>query len=208
MKPVDYTLYLCTERSYLKDTTLEQAVEEAIAGGCSVVQLREKDCSSLEFYQLAKSLKTVTDRYQVPLIIDDRVDIALAVDAAGVHIGQSDLPANVVREILGADKIVGVTAKTIEQAEKAQADGASYLGVGAMYPTTTKKDAIGISLTDLEEIRRAVDIPVVAIGGVTADKVAELKPCGIDGVAVISAILNTKDRKAAAQEFLKAWGME
>lgn len=202
---MDYSLYLCTERSYLSDTTLEQAVEDAIEGGCTVVQLREKDCDSKEYYELAKSLKKITDSHGVPLIIDDRVDIALAVDAAGVHVGQSDLPADVVRRILGPGKIIGVTAKTLEQAKKAKADGADYLGVGAMYPSTTKTDAIGIGKETLQQICQEVDLPVVAIGGITADKVPELKKCGIAGVAVISAILGAKDRKASAIEFRKVW---
>lgn len=202
---MDYSLYLCTERSYLSDTTLEQAVEDAIEGGCTVVQLREKDCDSKEYYELAKSLKKITDSHGVPLIIDDRVDIALAVDAAGVHVGQSDLPADVVRRILGPGKIIGVTAKNLEQAKKAKADGADYLGVGAMYPSTTKTDAIGIGKEMLQQICQEVDLPVVAIGGITADKVPELKKCGIAGVAVISAILGEKDRKASAIEFRKVW---
>ncbi|MBQ1392615.1 MAG: thiamine phosphate synthase [Lachnospiraceae bacterium] len=199
MKKIDYSLYLCTERSYLQHTTLPDAVEQAILGGCTMVQLREKDCSTRAFYNLAKELKMVTDQYQVPLLINDRVDIALAVDAAGVHLGQSDLPVAQARRILGAEKIIGATAKTVEQAIQAQKEGASYLGVGAIYPSPTKKDAKGITQEELCTIRQSVDIPIVAIGGITAERLKEVKSCGVDGVAVISAILDTQDIRKAAE---------
>ena len=138
---IDYTLYLCTDRDLMSTDTIEESVEQAVKGGCTVVQLREKNCSSKEFYELAVRVKEITDRYHVPLIINDRVDIALAVDAAGVHIGQSDLPASVVRNIIGKDKILGVSAARREEALKAVEDGADYLGVGAMFATNTKTDA-------------------------------------------------------------------
>lgn len=138
---IDYTLYLCTDRDLMSTGTIEESVEQAVKGGCTVVQLREKHCSSKEFYELAVRVKEITDRYHVPLIINDRVDIALAADAAGVHIGQSDLPASVVRDIIGNDKILGVSASRLEEAVKAVEDGADYLGVGAMFATNTKADA-------------------------------------------------------------------
>jgi len=167
MKPeIDYSLYLVTDRGLMTTPTLEEAVEQAIDGGCTLVQLREKNASSREFYRSAVSVKKVTDRRGVPLIINDRLDIALASGAAGVHLGQSDLPAAAARRVLGPDKIVGVSASTPAQAEAAQAAGADYLGVGAMFPTGTKTDADIISMEELKKIRAAVSIPIVAIGGI------------------------------------------
>ncbi|NLB33505.1 MAG: thiamine phosphate synthase, partial [Tissierellia bacterium] len=141
MKPnIDYTLYLVTDREIMSTEKLETAVEQAILGGCTVIQLREKNCSSLEFFEIAISIKEITDRYQIPLIINDRIDIALAVDASGVHIGQSDMPARIVRKLIGNNKILGVSASNFEEAMKAYKDDADYLGVGAMFITDTKKD--------------------------------------------------------------------
>lgn len=197
---VDYTLYLCTDRSLMSTAAIEDAVEQAVQGGCTVVQLREKDCSSREFYDIAMSVKSITDRYQVPLIINDRVDIALAVGADGVHVGQSDLPAPVVRSIIGADKILGVSASTLEEARKAQAEGADYLGVGAMYPTGTKRDAAVTSIEELKEIRRQTTIPIVVIGGINENTLENFKGYGIDGLAVVSAVIAAKDIKGAAQK--------
>ena len=138
---IDYTLYLCTDRDLMSTDTIEEAVEQAVKGGCTVVQLREKDCSSLEFYETALRVKKITDQYKIPLIINDRVDIALAVNADGVHVGQDDLPAASVRRILGGDKVIGVSAGSVREAVKAREDGADYLGVGAMHATSTKTDA-------------------------------------------------------------------
>ena len=198
---IDYTLYLCTDRGLMSTDTLEEAVEQAVRGGCTVVQLREKDCTSLEFYETAQRVRQITDRYQVPLIINDRVDIALAVDADGVHVGQDDLPAKEVRRILGPDKVVGVSAGCVEEAVKAAADGADYLGVGAMYATSTKEDA---DVTSREEellrIREAVDIPIVVIGGINQHTYQNFKGIGIDGLAVVSAVIAAKDIEAAARE--------
>lgn len=151
---IDYTLYLCTDRDLMSSATIEENVELAIKGGCTVIQLREKNCSSKEFYDLAVSVKKITDKYNVPLIINDRVDIAMAVDAAGVHIGQSDLPADVVRRIIGDDKIIGVSTAKLDEALKAVKDGADYLGVGAMYSTDTKTDARPVTMEELKEIRK------------------------------------------------------
>ena len=162
---IDYTLYLCTDSGLMSSATVEESVERAVQGGCSVVQLREKEASSLELFRLAERVKRVTDKYGVPLIINDRLDICQAVDAAGVHLGQSDLPCAEARKILGADKIIGVSAATPEEAAKAQADGADYLGVGAVFPTTTKTNTRKVTPEIIRGIRRAVTIPFVVIGG-------------------------------------------
>ena len=199
---MDYTLYLCTDRNLMTTKTIEESVELAIQGGCTVVQLREKDCSSLEFYQLALRVKAITDPYHVPLIINDRMDIALAVNADGVHVGQSDLPASVVRKMIGQDKILGVSASSLAEAVQAQNDGADYLGVGAMYSTATKTDAENVTLAELKEIRKAVSIPIVVIGGINKDTVGNFKGLGIDGLAVVSAIVAQKDIAAAAHELV------
>lgn len=199
---IDYTLYLCTDRGLMSTETLEEAVEQAIQGGCTVVQLREKDCTSLEFYENAKKIKEITDRYSVPLIINDRVDIALAVDADGVHVGQSDLPVSVVRGIIGPDKIIGVSAGTLAEALQAEADGADYLGVGAMYATSTKEDADVTTIEELKAIRGAVQIPIVVIGGINKNTLENFKGYGIDGLAVVSAVIAAKDIKAAAGELV------
>ena len=211
MKPeISYRLYLVTDRDLMSCPTLEEGVEQAIQGGVTLVQLREKDCSSLEFYQTAQKVKTICDAHSVPLIINDRVDIALAVDAAGVHIGQSDLPAAVVRKILGPDKILGVSAGTVAEALKAQQDGADYLGVGAMFPTGTKEDADITSMEELHAITKAVDIPMVIIGGINGRTIPKFIDCDIDGVAVVSAILAQPDIRQAARELdamlPKGWG--
>lgn len=197
---VDYTLYLCTDRELMSSNTIEESVEKAIAGGCTVVQLREKNCSSREFYELALRVKEVTSGSGVPLIIDDRVDIAVAAGADGVHVGQSDLPAAEVRKIIGEDKIVGVSASTVGAALKAQQDGADYIGVGAMYATATKTDTRIVSREELAAIREAVTIPIVIIGGINKDTVLNFKGMGVDGIAVVSAIVAQPDVELAARE--------
>lgn len=203
MKPdIDYTLYLCTDRRLMTAETLEESVELAIKGGVSVVQLREKDCTSREFYRMARAVKTITDAYEVPLIINDRVDIAMAVGADGVHLGQKDIPVRVARDLLGADKIVGATANTIELAEEAFRAGADYLGVGDVFGTTTKADTRHITLDELKAIRQAVKIPMVAIGGINEENISLLRGTGIDGAAVISAVVGQKDITAAAQKLI------
>ena len=202
---IDYTLYLCTDRDLMSTDTIEESVEQAVKGGCTVVQLREKNCSSKEFYELAVRVKEITDRYHVPLIINDRVDIALAVDAAGVHIGQSDLPASVVRNIIGKDKILGVSAARREEALKAVEDGADYLGVGAMFATNTKTDARPVTMEELKGIRAAVSIPIVVIGGINMNTLERIKGTGIDGLAVVSAIIAEKDIEAAARNMYQAF---
>ena len=202
----DYRLYLVTDRNCLQQQTLEQAVEQAILGGVTLVQLREKAIASKEFYERALRIKAICHHYNVPLLINDRVDIALAVEADGVHIGQSDLPCGVVRQILGKDKIIGVSARTAQQAIQAQADGADYLGVGAMFATSTKQDAQTVTIASLTQIRQAVTLPIVAIGGINHTTLPALQQAlqaadtSIDGVAVVSAILGQKDVKLATEQ--------
>ncbi|PKZ69783.1 thiamine phosphate synthase [Moraxella osloensis] len=202
----DYRLYLVTDRNCLQQQTLEQAVEQAILGGVTLVQLREKAIASKAFYERALRIKAICHHYNVPLLINDRVDIALAVEADGVHIGQSDLPCGVVRQILGKDKIIGVSARTAQQAIQAQADGADYLGVGAMFATSTKQDAKTVSVETLNDIRQSVTLPIVAIGGINHTTLPALQQAlqaadtSIDGVAVVSAILGQKDVKLASEK--------
>lgn len=202
---IDYTLYLCTDRELMSTETLEEAVERAIKGGCTIIQLREKDCSSQEFYETAKRIHEITRRHHVPLIINDRVDIALAVDAEGVHVGQSDLPAAVVRSIIGEDKIVGVSATNLSEAKQAVLDGADYLGVGAMYQTDTKTDAQTVTMEELKAIRSAVDVPVVVIGGINQNTMNNFKGMGIDGLAVVSVVIAAENIEQAAQDMAAAF---
>lgn len=199
---IDYTLYLVTDRDVLKGRDLCEAIEASIKGGVTLVQLREKDISSLDFYNLAVAVKKITDKYNVPLIINDRIDIALAVDAAGVHVGQSDIPANVARKIIGEDKILGISAATLEEAKLAEAEGADYLGIGAVFPTDTKKDARSVSVELLDEIKKSLTVPVVGIGGISESNVELLKESKIDGIAVVSAILGKDDIEQAAKNML------
>lgn len=197
---IDYTLYICTDSGLMSSKTVEQSVEAVLRGGATVIQLREKNAGSRELYELAKRVKAVTDRYNVPLIIDDRLDIALAVDAAGVHLGQSDLPCAVARKLLGDDKIIGITAPTVELAQAAERDGADYIGVGAMFATSTKKGAPANTKENLAAIRAAVEIPIVMIGGVKRANVLEFAGMGVNGAAVISDIIADPDPEGAAAE--------
>lgn len=196
----DYTLYLVTDRQLMSCDSLTEAVEQAILGGCTMIQLREKELSSLEFYNQAVAVKQVTDKYHIPLIINDRIDIAMAVQATGVHIGQHDLPAAAVRKVIGENMLLGVSASSIAEAIQAQQDGADYLGVGAMFPTGTKNDADSVSMEELQKIRAAVSLPIVVIGGINKGNAGRFKPMGIDGLAVVSAIIAQSDIKAAAAE--------
>lgn len=200
---IDYTLYLCTDRKLMTSPTLEKTVEDAIKGGCTVIQLREKYCNSREFYNLALSIKAITDYYEIPLIINDRIDIAVAVKASGVHLGQKDLPAIVARKIIGEDKIIGVSANNLQAALKAEIDGADYIGVGALFTTNTKNDTKPVSVEQLKKICSSVKIPTIAIGGINHSNIHYLKDTGVNGVAIVSAIIGSKNIIFAAQE-LKA----
>lgn len=180
--------------------TLEQAVEEAIAGGCTLVQLREKKASSCDFYNIAAGIKQITDRYHIPLIINDRVDIALAVDAAGVHVGQSDLPASIVRKIIGPHKILGVSASSFDEAFKAQKDRADYLGIGAMFATGTKTDAPIVTMEELKKIKASIALPIVLIGGINEATIPQFYGMKIDGISVVSALISRKDITLAAKQ--------
>lgn len=186
---IDYSLYLVTDRELLGDKDLVKTVEQAIQGGVTVVQVREKDVSALVFFQVALVLKGVAEKYGVPLIVNDRVDIALAVDAHGLHIGQEDLPLVEARKILGPNKVIGVSVATLEEALLAQKEGADYLGIGAIFPTTTKGDADYVSLEELKLIKEKVTIPVVAIGGIQGNNIKKVMEIGVDGAAVVSAII-------------------
>ena len=200
------TLYAVTDRRWLQNgQTLAGQVEQAILGGVTVVQLREKHAGAAEFLALAQDVKQVTDRYQVPLIINDNLEVALAVDAAGIHVGQADLAAAAVRQTMGNKKVVGVSAQTVEQALAAEQAGADYLGVGAVFPTSSKADAVEVDFATLQAICQAVQIPVVAIGGITAENMTALQGSGIVGVAVISAIFGKPDVKKAAQDLTDKW---
>lgn len=196
----DYSLTLVTDRLRMSTDTLENAVEQALIGGCTMIQLREKSCSSREFYQLARSIKAVTDKYRTPLIINDRIDIALAVIAAGVHIGQSDILAEAARKLLGADRLLGVSATCVEETQKAARVGADYLGIGALSPSRTKTDALSVSMDELLKIRQSVSLPIVVIGGICKENAAQFRPLGIDGIAVVSAIISQPNIAQAAAE--------
>ncbi|SHJ68297.1 thiamine-phosphate diphosphorylase [Geosporobacter subterraneus DSM 17957] len=206
MKPnVNYGLYLITDRACLQGKNLIETIEEAIAGGVTLVQLREKDASSLAFYEIAVQVKALTSKYGIPLVINDRLDIALAVDADGLHVGQSDLPASVARKVLGNHKLLGVSTANLEEALKAKAEGADYIGVGALFPTNTKTDTRWVTLEQLQSIKESVNIPVVGIGGIQESNALAVKETGIDGIAVASAILAAPSAKEAARRLWKSF---
>lgn len=197
-------LYAVTDRGWTGTKTLEQQVEEALEAGVTLVQLREKDMEEEGFIREAKRVKAITSRYGVPLIINDNVEVALASGADGVHVGQGDLDADRVRELIGQDKILGVTAKTVEQALRAQAQGADYLGSGAVFGSATKKDARPMTMERLREITAAVAIPVVAIGGINQANIMELAGSGVAGVAVVSGIFGAEDIGAAVKRLRRS----
>ena len=196
---VNYKLYLIADKSIVKGSSFIELVEQAIIGGVTVVQLREKTASSLEFYQMALQLRLLTSRYGVPLIINDRLDIALAVDADGVHLGQEDLPLKICRKIIGDKKIVGVSATTLKEALTAQDDGADYIGVGALFPTSTKDNAKNVTLKQISLIKKALKIPIIGIGGINESNLEAAIATGIDGAAVASAILTAESVIDAAK---------
>ena len=196
-------LYVVTDRSWLGHEQLEDQVAEIAAAGATFIQLREKSITHSEFVDAAKKIKQVTDRYNIPFVINDNIEVAMEVDADGVHVGQKDMQALSARALLGADKILGVSVQTVDQAIQAERDGADYLGVGAVFATSTKPDASDVSLDTLKEICNAVNIPVVAIGGIQQGNVAQLAGSGVDGVAVISAIFAQKNKTTATKSLLE-----
>lgn len=202
MKNIDLSLYLVTDNSDDVEKFLK-TIEEAIKGGVTVVQIREKTADTLDFYNLALKVKEITTKHNVPLIINDRVDIALAIDADGVHVGQSDMPGDVTRKLIGEDKILGISAATIDEAKKAQKDGADYIGTGAVFPTSTKDDAESVTKDELTEIVKSIDIPVVAIGGINLENASQLTDTGIAGLSVVSTIMSSDNPKKSSQELLK-----
>ena len=195
-------LYLVTNRYQDSVERFLAKVETACRSGVTIVQLREKNLTTNQYYQLAKQVKEITDAYQVPLIIDDRLDVCLAVDAAGLHIGDDELPVSVARQVLGPDKILGVTAKTVKRALEAEEGGADYLGTGAIFPTTTKENAPITLISTLKTICQRVAIPVVAIGGLTSENIDQLIGTGIAGVAVVRDLMKAEDVEAKTQAFL------
>ena len=195
-------LYLVTNRYQDSLERFLEKVETACRSGVTIVQLREKNLTTNQYYQLAKQVKEITDAYQIPLIIDDRLDVCLAVDAAGLHIGDDELPVSVARQVLGPDKILGVTAKTVKRALEAEEGGANYLGTGAIFPTTTKENAPITLISTLKTICQRVAIPVVAIGGLTSENIDQLAATGIAGVAVVRDLMQAEDIEAKTQAFL------
>lgn len=202
---LDLSLYLVTDKRNKTDGEFLEIIEEAIKGGTTVVQIREKEGETLDFYNLALKVKEITSKYNVPLIVNDRIDVALAIKSEGVHIGQTDMPADVARSLIGDEMILGVSASTVEEARKAEKDGADYIGTGAVFPTATKDDAPSITKDDLKEVTGSINIPTVAIGGITLENANELAGTGIAGISVVSAIMNSKDPKIASENLLKIY---
>ena len=200
MKSLDTTLYFITDSTCVPEERFLPVVEAACKGGATIIQLREKDKSTREYMKLAMATHEITARYGIPLIIDDRVDVALAIGAEGVHVGQSDMPVRLARKLMGADKIVGATTKTVPQALEAYEQGADYLGCGAIYPTTTHVNTVITPVATLKDVVKAVPIPVNAIGGLNKDNISVLKDSGIAGICVVSAIMKAADPETAARE--------
>lgn len=205
MKKFDSTLYFITDSNGFEEAEFLYRVEEALKGGVTLVQLREKNRTTREYIELAQNVHILTRKYNVPLLIDDRVDVALAVGAEGVHLGQTDMPIDVARGILGEKAIIGATTKTVEQALAAQRQGADYLGVGAIYPTTTKVVTVLTPVETLKDICNAVDIPVNAIGGLNKDNINIFKGIGISGICVVSAVMKANEPQKAAIELKKSF---
>ena len=194
---VDYSLYLVTDSTGFEENEFLNKIEEACKYGITLLQLREKEKCGRDFLNLAFKVKKITDKYNIPLIINDRIDISMAVDAAGVHVGQSDINVKYARKLLGNNKIIGATTKTVEEAKQAVKEGADYLGVGAIYETTTKVKTKITSIKTLNEICNSVNIPIIAIGGLNEENLSVLKESKISGIAVVSAIMKAKDTKKA-----------
>jgi thiamine-phosphate pyrophosphorylase len=204
MRKIDTMLYFITDSTGFSEEEFLYKVEEALKGGVTILQLREKEKTTREYISLAEKVHKLTVKYNVPLIIDDRVDVAMAIDAEGVHIGQSDMPVHIARKILGKEKIIGATAKTVEQATEAYENGADYLGVGAIYPTTTKVKTVLTSVDTLKSIVKAVPISVNAIGGLNVNNMDVLKNTEISGVCVVSAIMKSENPRLEAEK-IKAY---
>ena len=204
MKKLDTHLYFITDSSGYSEEEFLYRIEEALKGGVTLLQLREKEKSTREYIELAKNVHKITKKYNIPLIIDDRVDVALAIDAEGVHVGQSDMPVYIAKKLMGNDKIVGATAKTVQQAKDACDQGADYLGVGAIYPTKTKVKTILTSVDTLKKICDSVPIPVNAIGGLNKDNIDILNGIPISGICVVSAIMKSENPQKAAKELKNA----
>ena len=203
MKKIDTRLYFITDSVNYDEEEFLFRVEEALIGGATLLQLREKERTTKEYIELAGKVHKITQKYNVPLIIDDRVDVALAIDAEGVHVGQSDMPVYIARKLMGESKIVGATAKTVSQAKEAYEQGADYLGVGAIYPTTTKVKTVLTSVETLKDICNSVPIPVNAIGGLNKDNIDVLKGIPIAGICVVSAIMKAETPKKSTIELIE-----
>ena len=203
MKKIDTSMYFITDSTGFSEEEFLYRVEEACKGGVTLIQLREKDKTTREYMELAGKVHDITKKYNIPLIIDDRVDVALAVSAEGVHVGQSDMTVNIARKLMGENKIVGATTKTVAQALEAYEQGADYLGVGAIYPTTTKVKTVLTPVETIAEICKAVPIAVNAIGGLNKDNIDVLKGTGISGICVVSAIMKAKEPRQAAIELIQ-----
>ena len=203
INPKDLQLYAITDRHWLNGRTLAEQVRECLEGGATILQIREKNLPENEFLEEAKEIQALCKEFKIPFIVNDNINIAAEIKADGVHVGQEDMDAKKVRDMLGENAILGVSASTVEEALKAEKDGADYLGVGAVFPTSTKGDADSVTFETLKEICEAVSIPVVSIGGISADNLLKLKGSGIDGVSVISAIFASDDITAATKK-LKA----
>lgn len=200
---IDYTLYLCTNTKLMSTNTIEECVEEAILGGVSIVQVREKNINTLKFLKISKAVKKITSKYNVPLIINDRIGIALAINADGVHLGQNDISCAIARKILGKKKIIGISVNNLEQAIKAKKQGANYIGVGAMFRSKTKPDAKIVSIDELKKIKSNVDLPIVLIGGINKNTIPFFSDYDIAGYAMITPIISQNDIRKSAKELLK-----
>lgn len=203
MKTDIYTLYLVTDRFDYTDDEFFSIIEEACQAGVTLVQLREKKATTNRFFHLAQKVKTITDKYDVPLIINDRVDICLAVDAAGVHIGDDELPIDVTRSLIGPDKLLGVSADTLERANEAQQLGADYLGIGAVFPSSTKADCETVSLDIVRQMNDRSALPSVAIGGINQDNIIQLEKTGITGISLVSAIMQADNVSETTGQLLQ-----
>lgn len=196
-------LYLVTDRKWLNGRKLTDDLEKAILGGVTTIQLREKNLSNEEFISIAKEVKKVCQKYHIPLIINDNLEVALAINSDGIHIGQNDIPASIVRKQIGPDKILGVSVHNLKEAFQAKIDGADYVGVGAIFSTETKNDATNVTLDSLKKICDNIDLPVVAIGGINLDNISKLKDINIAGIAVVSAIMKANDITAASGQLVR-----